>query len=313
MTKRRPYSEVLEGLWRARAAPRAKLAVYNLHDYLRERWRLDRLDAEAMFPLRVGWHDAGTIFGGNSRSEVLRGVRSAIELRPDIEVQLQCLEHGDSTSEPWSDWSCSQGCTLTAPRVVLTCSWPKLAKSLCGGARRTPGERPANARQTVPARTVRTRVAKTAATLPPARLTDEQRGELRAWAEGNPKHRWAVPRMLDLEAACLDHFRANGKSKADWVATARNWIRNQPEMAPKTTPPSAFAPSGTSGARPLPPLVTAQRPRDPAEQAALEARERAIRENVARDKAGASKRPGGPLSGDLFAVLGRRGAPSGSS
>lgn len=134
----------------------------------------------------------------------------------------------------------------------------------------------------------------------PERLSPQERAALRSWAEGNPKHRWALPRMPDLEEACLDHFRASGERKADWLATVRNWIRRQPEMAPRTTPPSAFAPSG---ARPLPPLVAATPPVDPIERAALAARERVIRENAARERA---RREIGPLAGDLRSVLSRR-------
>ncbi len=52
--------------------------------------------------------------------------------------------------------------------------------------------------------------------------------------EGKAVRRWASEKFPDLGEfqireqieACLDHFRASGKRKKNWVATCRNWIRN---------------------------------------------------------------------------------------
>lgn len=73
-SKRRPYAHLSDSIWREPWPTRAKLSVYNLIAYLHERWRTDRLDARTMFPLKIGWREAGLIFGGNSRAATLQGV-----------------------------------------------------------------------------------------------------------------------------------------------------------------------------------------------------------------------------------------------
>ena len=73
-TERRPYALLADSFWREPWPARAKLAVANLIAYLHDRWRTDRLTAETMFPIRIGWREAGSIFGGNSRAATLQGV-----------------------------------------------------------------------------------------------------------------------------------------------------------------------------------------------------------------------------------------------
>lgn len=69
------------------------------------------------------------------------------------------------------------------------------------------------------------RRGKTAA---PPELPPEDLERLRAWcAEKHPEH---VPRLAELVEACLDHFRAKGERRADWVATCRTWVRNEQRM-----------------------------------------------------------------------------------
>jgi hypothetical protein len=74
-TERRPYAQLLDSFWHQPWPPRAKLAVANLTSYLHERWRTDRLTAKSMFPIKIGWRQAGIIFGGNSRAATLQGVQ----------------------------------------------------------------------------------------------------------------------------------------------------------------------------------------------------------------------------------------------
>lgn len=67
-----------------------------------------------------------------------------------------------------------------------------------------------------------TRIPKTPA---PDRLSKEDSDRLSAWClEREP---WAVHRLAELEAACLDHFRAKGERMADWSATVRNWVSRE--------------------------------------------------------------------------------------
>jgi hypothetical protein len=83
-----------------------------------------------------------------------------------------------------------------------------------------------------------------AKTFAPDRLSDADRVSLRAWAER--RARWALSQLEELEAACLDHFRGEGKPKADWLSTLRGWIRRQPSFAGR-------GPSAPIPARPRPP------------------------------------------------------------
>jgi hypothetical protein len=49
---------------------------------------------------------------------------------------------------------------------------------------------------------------------------------MREWAASQDLHV-----DLDLETArMIDHFKANGEPKADWIATWRNWIRRAPQF-----------------------------------------------------------------------------------
>lgn len=56
-------------------------------------------------------------------------------------------------------------------------------------------------------------------------LTARERAALAAWARD--REPWAIPHLRDLEDACLDHYRAKGESRADWLATVQAWIRRQ--------------------------------------------------------------------------------------
>ena len=46
---------------------------------------------------------------------------------------------------------------------------------------------------------------------------------LEAWVQATLPAQ--VGRVRPLVAECLDHFRGEGRIKADWKATCRNWIR----------------------------------------------------------------------------------------
>lgn len=70
---------------------------------------------------------------------------------------------------------------------------------------------------------------------PPERLTDEQRGALRAWC--GEKRPDLVASIDDIEEACLDYFRSRGKRHRDWLATVRTWVR-------KTDAPRLRSPAG---------------------------------------------------------------------
>ena len=51
---------------------------------------------------------------------------------------------------------------------------------------------------------------------------------MQRWAAlRHPRLQARVPELVD---ACLDHFRACGGVKVDWVATCRTWIRRTPEF-----------------------------------------------------------------------------------
>lgn len=127
--------------------------------------------------------------------------------------------------------------------------------------------------------------------LPPERLTDEERAELRRWAA--EKQRWALNRLLDLEEACLDHFRAKPpKEERNWLATVRNWVRNQPNFAPRSVPPSAVMP------RPAPSQQTARF--TAAEMSQIAEREKRIRERMEAER-GVPKP--GPLKGYMASLF----------
>lgn len=63
----------------------------------------------------------------------------------------------------------------------------------------------------------------------PDELTPGELFELEAWALSKPEHAWAAPHVGELAEACLDHFRAVGEHRADWMATIRTWIRRTPQ------------------------------------------------------------------------------------
>lgn len=130
----------------------------------------------------------------------------------------------------------------------------------------------------------------------PENLTDEQRAALRAWCESKPQHRWALSRLYDLEAACLDHFRGKGTPMLDWLATVRTWIRRQPEFAPRTTPPSA-----TTTSRPLP-LARVESDADRAAREELSRRREANRLRLLNEKPATSS----TLSSALSVLMGEQ-------
>lgn len=68
----------------------------------------------------------------------------------------------------------------------------------------------------------------------PEALTVGELFELEAWALSKPEHAWAAPHVEELAEACLDHFRAVGEHRADWLATCRTWIRRTPSFAPRS-------------------------------------------------------------------------------
>jgi len=105
--------------------------------------------------------------------------------------------------------------------------------------------------------------AKRGTTDPPERLTDEQRRSLDRWCA--EKHPSKLPRVRDLEEACLDYFRSRGKRHRDWLATVRTWVRNE----------RASPAAGVSG--------VAQRAQERAELLANNARE-AIRNAEERER-----------------------------
>jgi hypothetical protein len=78
---------------------------------------------------------------------------------------------------------------------------------------------------------------------PPERLTELGRDELRSWAmEHEP---WAVPRLLELEHACLDDPSSRKKLSDDWPCVVRAWIRREKAF----TGPESFPPGDPSIAR----------------------------------------------------------------
>ena len=68
----------------------------------------------------------------------------------------------------------------------------------------------------------------------PDDLTPEEKSALLAWVRA--KEPDAEPEIRALVDACLDHFRASGALKADWLATCRTWIRNRKRYAPRGEP-----------------------------------------------------------------------------
>lgn len=63
---------------------------------------------------------------------------------------------------------------------------------------------------------------------PPEDLTKAEKRELFLWCQRHHPE-YAEPRQLrKLVDACLDHHRAKGHRHADWLATCRSWIRQQP-------------------------------------------------------------------------------------
>lgn len=84
----------------------------------------------------------------------------------------------------------------------------------------TPNQCP-NCGQSLPAPRRRAR-AKTEA---PEQLASEDWDRLSDWVmEHEP---WAAVELRAMVDQCLDHFRGRGVRMADWVAVARNWVRNE--------------------------------------------------------------------------------------
>lgn len=81
----------------------------------------------------------------------------------------------------------------------------------------------------------------------PDRLDDFERDALREWAQREQP--WSVPRLDQLEAACLDYHRGKGTAMASWLATVRGWIRRQPEFAPRNGTPNGTLFGPTTGRR----------------------------------------------------------------
>ena len=70
-----------------------------------------------------------------------------------------------------------------------------------------------------------------AASQAPETLTDRQFQSIFFWAQERAISLGELELRLQVEA-CLDHFRASGKPKMDWVATAKNWIRGNVQGRP---------------------------------------------------------------------------------
>lgn len=93
-----------------------------------------------------------------------------------------------------------------------------------GGARNAPAADAASP-PTDPPEAEKRRKAPRGKTQAPDDLDPEQKRALLAWVRA--KEPDAEPELRALVDACLDHFRASGGLKADWVATCRTWIRNR--------------------------------------------------------------------------------------
>lgn len=87
-------------------------------------------------------------------------------------------------------------------------------------------------------------------TPPPDRLPPDVLERLRASAAGskNPATRQLAGRIDELVAQALDHYRAKGEERADWVATVRTWIRREASGAFRRTN-GATAPDPPARAR----------------------------------------------------------------
>ena len=71
---------------------------------------------------------------------------------------------------------------------------------------------------------------------PPEDLSRDERRELALWfermqAEGRLPKRLDRRWLRDKVDACLDHYRAQGKQAADYVAAVRNWVRREREWS----------------------------------------------------------------------------------
>ena len=74
-----------------------------------------------------------------------------------------------------------------------------------------------------------TRPRRKGRTCAPEALSVEQLRALQAWAANHedPEIRRRQMHVPELAQACLDHFRSKGQQRVDWLATVRNWVRNQ--------------------------------------------------------------------------------------
>lgn len=100
-------------------------------------------------------------------------------------------------------------------------------------SRESEGERGSTAPAAPPPAPARPK--RSALTEAPDVLTGEQMDDLRLWCEGAFPS--LVDRLPDLVDGCLDWHRSNGRTRRNWTATFRSWVRKQAEIEHRRPPP----------------------------------------------------------------------------
>ena len=104
----------------------------------------------------------------------------------------------------------------------------------------TPPAAPAEPQAAREARAPRKRKEPKPVSDPPEQFSPEDLTKLREWCERTDDVRGQAGRVAALAEQCLDHHRRKGLRSADWLASARTWIRNDLKFNPVATgPPKA--------------------------------------------------------------------------
>ena len=188
------------------------------------RWARNGLSAE----------EASTITLTRSQLEATSGKRRADVARTSAERLADVLsisvEHrGDVTVIHWPKWAEYQGLPSESRAIALREMPPPRTETETRPETETQEEPESLAsgqseRPEPPAPRPRTkRKPQAEHTLAPEELAPEDRKRLLAWIERRG-FGWFRSRLPDEVETCLAHFRSAGTPKADWYATAQNWI-----------------------------------------------------------------------------------------
>lgn len=243
---RRGYYKQPSSVWREDWSNDVLATIVRLQAYMEERWARDGIDASEAGRVEIPMSIVQTLTHKGRPDVAERLARSLADV-----ATMSVERRGDVLSIDWPKFAEYQhnfgrfAREKGPPRPASGSGVPHTSKNaLSSRERGSPdgdtaradldspregagSESPHGPDSESPAAKPRAKRA-SAKTRAPEALTEEQRGQLTTWAKS--KQPWAVPRLLELEEACLMHHAAKGSLMADWVKTVMGWIQREPQM-----------------------------------------------------------------------------------